>query len=410
MSTKLLVWNIQTFSNKKINFLKYPEIAPVYSFDGRQRPSQAVGFIRASYIVNNVMVLDPDIFVLVELMSSKGKMGGLVGGSGGQGIRLLLSMLRNRDPNWMLVPPLRLVDSLQIQEMDDGQKEIYKEGARAEAIAVFYRSTNLEFIGPWIWPQSDPPQPGQPDPNMSPNKVAVPPGGPTQNYPYPWAGCLPEGEDGRAGQYLFIDPATNGEILFPGLGSRRPFFTKFREKATGRIISLASVHYPPYEPSAAGALQRTAGYFDYVYPMTANEVVLIAGDWNVDSLSPTFTSFENLRLGQGWVKFFNSGRAQPTLYKRRQDATPTDYRSAYCLDNIAFKYGSAQARPNDIRLDILERVNTTPPPTAMYNTVAQIQTLPTANQQNEVFRLPQNFGGLGPNPGTSDHLALWLRF
>lgn len=400
MPTKLLVWNIQRFTARKIDLFGEAVGRTSWGVGKKRTYTNPDAGTRLDYILNNVTVSSPQIFVVIELISSEGVKGSLVQGLGAQGILLLLRELRAINPNWMLVPPLKLVDRLQIQELEDDDDKVFleKEGAYTEAVGVFYRNDALQFLGPWAWPASNN--------NNDPQKIAVATASSPQAYPAPWNSTLPPEDSTKAGQYSYTNPRTNKEIRFPAIGSRRPFFTKFQERAGGRIISLASVHFPPNSRSAGSALGAITQYFTQFYQIAQNEVIAIAGDYNLDYLSPKVTDRTYLLTLQllGFEPIFDAETELPTMYKRPKIATPKSYLNMQGLDNCAFKYGSGLVRPNPIDWDILERVSDVDPP-VMMTAIDQILTQPE-EQGIKTFRLVENFGGIGASTGTSDHIAI----
>src|SRR5690606_27901521 len=142
---KLLVWNIQNFTLNKIN----PAIGDqaVVSLPGTAPLIQVpYNNLRDNYIVSNVTSSDPDIFVLIEVISGKGTKGSLVSGKGAQGLLQVLKRLRATSDQWCLVPALKLVNKINITEIDgEGDSEdnallaLLNEGQYTEGIGVFYR-------------------------------------------------------------------------------------------------------------------------------------------------------------------------------------------------------------------------------------------------------------------------------
>lgn len=405
MPTNLLVWNVQFFSSNKISMAN----ASWHDFvdiNGQIVDGTFTSLMNLDYILSNIKAVDAHIFVVIENLSSRGTHGSLAGGNGAVGSRLLLDRLRGQtlNQNWMLVPPLKTVNAVQVERGEDDLAALVREGAYTECVSVYYRNDLLDFIGPYVWPQTDN--------NDSPNKVAQSNSGQaTQDYPGEWDGTYPAGNH-YAGQFeYFRDPATRQEeILFPDIGGRRPFFTKFVERGGAqRTISLASVHYPPFREPAGTSFARTLSYFDEIYQMQNNEILLIAGDFNLDYLDR-----DNLAT---WVRLYNTAEIYgfqlvlkypnvtwPTMLKRARDATPTSYTNNLGLDNIALR---AQGVNVNYTYQIMDRVNVVAP-SMMFTPMAEILQLPP-QQRDQVFRLKQNFSYMGPVPGVSDHLAVSLQ-
>ncbi len=402
MPAKLLIWNIQNFTLNKIDWT-IGDIVHVYH-PGTQTPkfSSAYNTLRNDYIIDNVTLADPDIFIIIEVISGRGVKGSLVSSKGASGVTTLLTRLRRVNQNWCLVPPLKLTDEIitaEIEEDDESDstlQELLSEGGYTEAIGVFYRKDRMDFIGPYVWPNT-------PD-NAA--KTAVPPGDTVTPgaYPQEWQAGLPV-NNYYAGQYEF--KINDKEILFPGLKSRRPFFTKFREKTGNqRLISIASLHLPPQQSSAIQALVNLAEYFGNKYVTANNEVLLIAGDFNIDPYKDNvlsgfivteygFKALLNKQTPPGSTMNYRSGNAKPTKWLKNS-----------ILDNILRKYGGNNAKDGDPQVTIIDRVTNQ---SLLYTPLNTILQQPTEQAQNELFRVPFNFKKIGPNPGTSDHLAMLLQ-
>jgi len=416
MPSTLLIWNIQNFTSNKI--LPGLGAVPVFDIQGRQVKLIDKNQFRLHYIIS---ATNPDIIVVIETISGQGVKGSLITGAGSVGALALLEAIRQAqgNQNWMLVPPLKLVDSLQVQEMEDDDtgelnSELLKEGAYTEGISVYFNSSKLSFLGPYVWPDSA--RVPQTYPNGDPRKVAVAQAAFTQGYPPPWNDTLPPGNH-RAGQYGYFENIQNQwrELLFPGLGSRRPFFTKFQEAGTNRIISLVSLHFPPNAPAAGQALAALTRYFGLIYQIAQNEVILLAGDYNIDYLvqeGPEYDRLGSIRMDGFEPLLTHETVSTSTIYRTVQaHATATNYLGNKGLDNVAVRYGSQQAR-HPRNLAILNRVIDSPDFKALMLTpLPEILKLKEP-EQTQCFLFPQNYGFLGPikNTGTSDHLAIALQF
>jgi hypothetical protein len=406
MPTNLLIWNIQNFTSRRITPGEAGYEA-MLDINGQHIRTIDYNLLRQNYILNNIAAAAAHIVVVIETISGQGVKGSLIETGGSSGCRSLLGLIRQttNNANWYLVPPLKLVDKLQVQQMkaEDEREDILmiaKDGAYTEGVSVFYDSNHVTFIGPYVWPNSTNPNTF---PNNDPRKIAVTPGVPTEAYPAPWTNVLPAGNH-YAGMFEYFD-GNGSELWFDGIDSRRPFFTKFTENGTGRIISLVSVHLPPKGPSAGVALTKVAGFFRFRYPIAQNEAIFIVGDYNVDYLAEEGVNYlRDLDAQYGFVPIFTRAQTRsPSLYKRRGYATAEEYFSPKGLDNLAARYGS-RAAANQVQFRFLDRVS--PPGALMYFPLSEIKKIQNQDQQNTCFRLPQNFGFLGPVPGTSDHLGI----
>jgi hypothetical protein len=101
---------------------------------------------------------------------------------------------------------------------------------------------------------------------------------------------------------------------------------------------------------------------------------------------------------------------RPTIIKRAANSTLGDYLSVKGLDNIALRAGTRTGlQPFGYFANVYDRVNRTHLP-MMFNTVQSIANLQTPDPQNAIFCLQQNYKYMGPVPGVSDHLPIFLSF
>ena len=225
----------------------------------------------------------------------------------------LLKKLRTLTPfnDWRLVPPL-----------------VVGQGGVAEGMAVFYRSTQLKFLGPWGWSGAN-----------SAGIAALGGVGNLAQYGAPWSGggyaALPSrmigagwptpnvNESRLAAQWLYRD-ALGARIDFPAAGNRGPLLTWFGDPAHAagqRVIKLLSFHAPPQQNAMgfgnAASVTGTAALAQ-VREMNgggigANEVRCIVGDFNVSAWADAVdgASYAPLRA-LGYIQQLNPrGRATP---------------------------------------------------------------------------------------------------
>jgi hypothetical protein len=436
--TRLLVWNIERFSTTTLlgedGLPDSRPSQPVRPAAGEWSPSpDDRAWLRLNYIVDNVKAFDPDIFVVIEVSSDRGPLGGVPTGTGPQAARQLLQYLRLMSPEdeWMLVPPLRLRDHYEVEEIPengprakrrkicDTTTAIAVDPGYTEAIAVYYKNRTLNFKGPYVWDMDR-----SVPPDADPDGVGID----GSAYTGEFAGALPEGNC-FAGQCEFPNPDDPKKRLsFPWPGSRRPFVTEFYEPATKSTIVLASVHFPPRNETAAGqAFSSIAGYFEDKYQ---DAMIIIAGDYNINFLNPATTFYQTSITHYNFRILLTPGAgAQPTTYRSVKDkkfgnktipaATPGLYLDNG-LDNVAFRGVPGEtyrcwALPVNRVAEMTMNAEAIPGlpasiPGLLFTPLTQIQHLPGPDEQNRVFRLPQNFGHLGPRPGVSDHLAIFCEF
>jgi hypothetical protein len=266
--TMVMSWNIQFFSEQNFSNV-----------------TRASG-LSANHIVDAINATDPDILVIIEVRSGASTgIGSLITDTGGAaGVRALHARLGGTAAGWYVVPPQVL--NRDASSLYNKTKTKYFEG-----IAVFFRSRNLDFIGPWLWTSNGP----------KPRNLAVPPAG-IQAYGGTWAGVLPHTvpagcgfqghyQDEFAGQAFFSD-SSNQTMWFPATWARMPFLTAFWDKENNRVIKLMAVHLPPQITWSKQAM-KTLGEVDVLTTIPSDAVNtdtqgagVILGDFNVNLLNP----------------------------------------------------------------------------------------------------------------------------
>jgi hypothetical protein len=370
---RVMVWNINRFTDNSLN---------------RNMP------YNEAYITGTVFAQALDLFIIVEVQSSQGLRGAVIGGGGATGSLALLATLRNiaGNNNWCLVPPLKLVQGI------IGQN--YTEG-----ISVFYNSAALTFTGPYFW-----------DSNQG-IATAANAGTP---YPNPWNTTLPLPADNHAGKVDFVRYDNNAVLEFPNATDRRPFQTNFTEVGgAARTIKLFSVHLPPDQARAADAMGQLALIAD-IRNVAANEIVLVAGDFNFNLAQLGQTHLNDVRFFSLVNQFlpvqFNLA-AGPTRIEEINSATMAGGPPGYgyllpqYLDNIFVRYGGGLPPPHN-PLVINRVVGTGPYGADMANTIPTILAMGGLNpaQQLALFRQPLNYGHIAHFGGVSDHLPLVMDF
>lgn len=380
MPTRLMIWNIQFFTIKRIHYTKGANLK-----ERLLNVGQSV--VNRAHILNNMV--NAHIFVLIETLSSRGVLGTLIGGKGAQGVQLLLTCLREQNADWCLVPPLKLVGA-----NEAGETSNYTEG-----IAVFYRSDLLDFLGPYIWPQQG---------NTARPAGTTPPG----PYPQEWADGLPANTT-YAGQFQFFsDVARTQELLFVGGNNRRPFLTTFRERnAPGRLIKLVSSHPSP-GTDATTAVSKLLEIREIAEANTP-QIVALAGDFNLNVFATDVASkqaYRGLKL-EDFQQHFTTDTSGNGCTRVRYvpEATSTAYLRHEGLDNIFTRYDGGLQRPAH-NPQIIDRVVGVPGyPTDMSRSLGQLALdFPDQIERTNRFRLLLNYGHIAAQRGTSDHIALVL--
>lgn len=305
--TRILYWNISNFSMPKIH-------------DTTSWITSSEAFSRESHILEVMCGPTggpiPDIIVVVEVYSRVREVGAEgtaldVGSDAAQAVLRLLAKIRAdatlgaAGTNWCVVPPLNL-----------------GEFGQREAVAVFYNATTIQFTGPNLFYQLYPPPPvaiGQSQPVDQATYAAMIP------YPAPWLGAMPAlgrttnfpainqtiAENQLAGEWQYYTtppnrpvpssptpPPPTNRLQFPNNGCRGPFYTRFLDLGANRTINLFSIHTSP--ATARGAIQRLASVPE-VSAVSAGEVNVLLGDFNIDTFSPAADAYTNLLAGSGGI-------------------------------------------------------------------------------------------------------------
>jgi hypothetical protein len=309
--TRILYWNIENFSLNKIN-------NPTKVNESQDR---------LDYIRSVVQQCDPDIFVIVEVATLGAPLhdeGTIIPNnqSGSHAVQILLQNINyiyQGHKTWCLVPPL------------NSGNQRYRE-----VVAVYYKSNDLQFIGPYVYAkllhQVNPLAQNLNSPGVI-NNLA--------NYDDPWKnfangnrkynGVL---ENQFAGQWEFYNQSGN-RIYFPdhipkrfaedknppGM-NRSPFLTSFLDLHNNRIIKLLSVHT---SPDTAEYAVNNLTHIREVQNVVDNEVSVIVGDFNVDT-------FDEKKNG-AYIGLLNLGY---TLHLDPRDDTVTvnQARKPYCMTHL----------------------------------------------------------------------------
>ena len=248
--TKVLFWNLRNFTNTRIPnlLIKYPGLI-----------ANPLEYIEQSFELT-------DILVLIEEYHRFGGVYGQLGfGSGGQGAFNLHDHINKLFPadQWHLVPPI-----------------VTGGGGRAEAIAVYYKGTTLEFTGPWFANGLTT------DPLVFNAYV---------NAPIDWNQTLPAKSQNKGGQWYFKSIATGAKANFKA-GYRDPWLVTFQELGgTNRKIQVTGVHSPaPGDGGQVKGVGKLASdYLDYLADLHeiqnnphGADIGIIGGDFNIDASVP----------------------------------------------------------------------------------------------------------------------------
>lgn len=359
MPFRLLVWNIQFFTKKRICNTEVTA-PPAAKLNDDQR-----AFSNLFYILWTIRQADPDVFVILEVRSTQGStVGQLATGGGPDGLQYLLAQMRSQlSDQWCLVPPVRVNP----RAIDDNL--VSETATYTEAVGVFWRNDRVDFTGPMWWPKNSS--------KTGPSKTG-PPIMPTgdqatlaSTYPPPWDKVVPTGMVYAPCVITTKDGGKNPVILAKKTttAGRRPVYTTFVERGgMQRTIRLFSIHTKPSE--AADAMYQLDVMDSFFWKPGNNQVTLYAGDFNVNLLKnnrPTsqealFQQFQDSPLSDAkreLIPLFQvSGAEPPSVFYTRSEAEPTLYLKQAVYDYGFVIYGT-NARPNDlppVRAVVADRV------------------------------------------------------
>ena len=261
--TKLLVWNIERFSDSKINKLSTKYVTAAGQVNRKYLTESDHADIRLNHILDNLLSNVPDMFAIIEV--SQGSLAPALPLPLGYGEQGCITLLRAINANlilspgggdWKIVPPL-----------------LTGTGGKREAVAVYYKPAVVTFEGPNRWTKK--------------GSVPYVKGLKTSLYKAPWRKA--SNNTNRAAQIDFQD-ATGKALGFPTAAHRAPYYTVFKE--TGgmmRTIHFFAIHTTPVD-AVAGTAEiakiKEIINFAAVGGLGFNEVVVIAGDFNVSQSLP----------------------------------------------------------------------------------------------------------------------------
>jgi len=291
MPMRVMMWNIQDFTINKRNNNKW---------DHAQQ--------RWNHILDTIQRVNPDIFVLIEVESGGAQAGKICGGTAQQGVLRLLMDLQAHPMNnfntFRVVPPI-----------------VSGIGGKREGIAVFFKSNNLRFMGPYVWDGND----AVPARNRQGPVVPV-------AYALPWNNALPgaNNQNQFAGQWRFSTTPTASTPrgvqtnLFPAAENRSLYRTTFLDTSVmpNRTISIFAMHAPPQEQTAVDVVASLARIGDLSVDPNNDEVQVLVGDFNVNVIDANQRSaFDDLLYG--WRQTMEAKRQRRVPFTLHNINTPT---------------------------------------------------------------------------------------
>ena len=398
----LLVWNIERFTLKRIQDSKGKTAQDVLI-------AQAKSAGALAHIISTVRQADPDIFIVLEALSSPGDLGTLGEGKGKLGLLRLFTELRTLNANWFLVPAVRT------------NPTVLDSKSYTESVGVFWRNDRVQFIGPLKWPKA------QGSNNPSPTGPAVPPTATNvaTKYPAPWDGVMPTGTAANWAGYVPILPGSNPK---PTIGDkptiRQPFITDFTDGT--RSNRIFSVHLPPNK-TARESLVKILGLNQALWRPGHTTGVAIVGDMNIDlahldMLDSTYLTemgqadFNRLGVYPLATPAYTTDTLARSMLKKTDEAVPTGYLADHLYD-----YGflaASSAPPNypaypsviaDRVIDKTQAVNSTgqaPIRTFTGDMALNMEEISSSMDAEDFFRDFNNYGHIRY---ASDHIAALIQ-
>lgn len=289
---RMIFWNVQKF-----NYDKFYSRKRKRKRDEEEEWGADVGLKYRDVLIPTITAHNPDFIVLAEIHPGNAQAGQLVDDRGT--MNLLKDLRMGVHPTWALVPPI-----------------VSGNNRKAEGIAVFFRrSQTMFFTGPWRWTGQGTASGGKAALYQSPYHTAF--SSPPEFRTVPVGALHNAGEVERqlAGQTEYT--VAGASATFGAAGNRTPFRTTFYDSTSRRNYSILGFHAPPGQgdgtvpvtnaPSTLGTAE-VARLTEVTNP-GANEVVVVAGDFNV-------SLFDQAAIGVAYQPFLNAG------YTRMINATP----------------------------------------------------------------------------------------
>lgn len=361
---RVMSWNIQKmYASKWQGSTPYPRAAKRFFLD-------------------TITMVDPDVIVIQEVMTTDGERGTLIDGSGKTALLKIAKWLRKRHPDWCMVPALRLAGKRP-------HGHVGKTPAR-EAAGTFYRRDRIEFTGPGPAMEVPPPWSTYAGNNLS--------GGVTYQADYVETSYDRDGGEKRR--------RVTQELLFPGELYRNPWQVDF--KAGSQRVRIWSVHTSPYRRKPRQTLQQM-GAVDTIKNPPEGVIDVVCGDFNIDVFEQdsAFRRLTQLDFDVVIPQGANPERADwGTMYAQRKKGSPLpagqkgSYRKNRSIDNFLVR-GAASAKAY-----VVDRVPTPPATNGLPNiTSALPRPLSCYTQLYSAFRGPNGFGAVR---FCSDHLPIVL--
>ncbi|WP_117190401.1 hypothetical protein [Rhizobium terrae] len=401
---KLMVWNIEKFTDAKFQDYEYYPTAKLSTKRKRQYNSATDRLFYMQMVVGagGTAADVPDVIAVLETMTARNTpLGQPMNALDSGGVLQFLQMIKDEtgNANWRVVPPIKC----------NPPKPALHVGkwAAEEAVAVFYNSATVTFEGPDYW-----------------NGAAIQrAAGGAAAYALPWNGATIAGGTTRAGRVDHTDNAGTA-VLFPNNMNRRPFMVDFREVGGAtRLFRCLFMHTSPQHGATGTHVTGTQAIaqiadMNPAQNTTANPNYYIAcGDFNVNDYNAleSVAAYAPL-LALSYKYLIRTTNTDSTHYRRNHDADPLtppfSYQHREILDNFFVRRNPGpQPWITVYRRISVDCVDGAPAPwgTAMYQDLGTIQGLPTGHGlagPTATFHQWENFWSI---IATSDHLPIYLR-
>ncbi len=288
--SKIVYWNIQQFSIKKIN-----SVSNALTNAGITESVAAQN--RAQLLTDILNTAAPDIIVIVEVASSSAGGGDLAPPTGGlNGVSRILDDLRAVNPQWRMVPPLKLT-----QEKNTETVAVFFLGVSGAGGAQVTRY----FTGPNTWTNGANGSSSNAPAAVASNYIGAPydtfltpPGMLARPIPLAaqYRGGLVESQSAARIQFLEVPSnkrRSNRNLVGPrnvywGSTTRVPFMTTFYEvfaNGNTRNLTIFSVHTTPGTPAKTFVNNQLPTAVDVATAPINNEIKVICGDFNLNALA-----------------------------------------------------------------------------------------------------------------------------
>lgn len=391
---KLLVWNVEKFTIKRLTNTTIKKEGKFTTRKVTVDPARVEAYFQEVFVGGALGAYRPEVIAILEVQTGNEALGALLpsGSTGAHGLFRLLKLLKQwtANPNWRLVPPLKL-NPMKPMGSDD-------RWAANEVIGVYYDSSRISFEGPNVWKN------GQ---SQEPPLVGQLYGAAGS----PWRNATITGATTKAGIVDYYDKDAQA-IAFDDYRHRHPFLVDMQETyGSQRLVRLLFMHTSPgYHEGGT----REMGKITQLTPAPPPRIVVCAGDFNVNEWN-TGSSRYSYRplLNRKFRKQLNKDANYSSHYRPVWEAEPknwTGYLQHQLIDNFLVRMQTTtEANKQKYEKATVDVVTPDPNPPYRPTLADPLATYPTFVGQTPGpvgrFRQWQNFWHVR---STSDHTPIYL--